>query len=239
MLVNPCRESKHRSLRRLFAGWRCLPVCLALAAPACAQTFSIQPNRSFLRAGSETPPAAHVLTLQDIGFQPGDGMRLERLGDYRPGSPFQDTSVGMIAVFSSSSVLLAATELRRVPGALDAGIDIVTAKTYHGSLDTDIPEDFAVVNPVVQVPAGATHVFVAASDSLYNDNSDPDSDFAVRISRAILPEQVASGLRIWAGLQTASDQDVVGYDAVTGAPFSGIDIRDAVRLARRFAGTEP
>ena len=47
---------------------------------------------------------------------------------------------------------------------------------------TDIPEDFRIANTVVQVPVGATYLFVAAHDIYYSDNSDPDGDYGVRIT---------------------------------------------------------
>lgn len=209
------------------------------AATAAAQTFTIQPGRSYLRASRETPPAALVLDLNTLGYAPGDGMRLERLGDFRPGSQFPDASISLGAVFSSSSVLLGPGEAHRIPGAINAGEDIVTSTTYWDSLTTDIPEDFAVEDTVVQVPPGATHLFIAVRDSLYNDNTDPDGDFAVRVSRAVLPGPASVALKIWAGLQQAAPQDVTAYDLVVGSPFSGIDIRDVCRLARTARGLHP
>ena len=35
---------------------------------------------------------------------------------------------------------------------------------------------------MIQAPAGATHLFLSPGDHLFADNSDPDSDFAVRIT---------------------------------------------------------
>jgi hypothetical protein len=39
-----------------------------------------------------------------------------------------------------------------------------------------------IADTTIQVPAGATHLFVAAPDSLYSDNSDPNGDFKIRVS---------------------------------------------------------
>ena len=50
----------------------------------------------------------------------------------------------MIAVFSSSSTLLASNGPHRVPGAIEAGVDVVTATTFFGDVATDIPQDFAI-----------------------------------------------------------------------------------------------
>jgi hypothetical protein len=123
-----------------------------------------------------------------------------------------------------------------VPDAIDAGDDFVSANTFFGSQPTDIPEDFMFVDSVVvAVPPGATHLFVAPHDSLYNDNSDPDQDFAVKITK-LLP---ASALRIWGGLLSAVPSDMAQLDVVTqGAPPARINLLDAVRLARQAAATD-
>jgi hypothetical protein len=73
---------------------------------------------------------------------------------------------------------------------------VFTGPTQSGGLATDIAEDFQISghpsdNPlvsfvIVQVPPLASHLFVAAPDILYSDNSDPDGDFAVQID--IVPE---------------------------------------------------
>jgi hypothetical protein len=85
--------------------------------------------------------------------------------------------------------LLAPNILNRVPGSLNAGLSITTWNTLFGNLATDIPHDFGITNTLVQVPFGATHLFVAAHDIYYSDNSDPDGDFAVRVNKiASVPE---------------------------------------------------
>jgi hypothetical protein len=95
----------------------------------------------------------------------------------------------MIGVFSSSNVLWAQNVLNRVPGAIDAGIPVVTWNTLYGNLSTDIPQDFRIANTIVQVPIGANYLFVAAEDIYYSDNSDPDGDYGVRITPlASVPE---------------------------------------------------
>ena len=68
-------------------------------------------------------------------------------------------------------------------------MDFVTAPTYFGGEATDIPEDFLVASAeypggtiCVVIPNGATHLFLAAHDSLYEDNSDPDGDFGYELT---------------------------------------------------------
>jgi hypothetical protein len=95
----------------------------------------------------------------------------------------------MIGVFSSSNTLLAPNIFDRVPDALDAGVHIVTWNTLFGNMPTDSHDVFGITNTFLHVPVGANYLFVAAHDIYYSDNSDPDRDFAVRITPiASVPE---------------------------------------------------
>jgi hypothetical protein len=169
---------------------------------AMATTIAIDPLSTFLFtnndpwSGTGSVAGATPIMLSDIGISAGDSIHLEMLGDWYDGHAGYSGDVSsmdvvseMIGLFSSSSILLAADVLNRVPGALDAGVPIQTWNTLFGSLSTDIAEDFGISNTFLTVPQGATHLFVAAHDIYYSDNSDPDGDFAVRISRvASVPE---------------------------------------------------
>lgn len=90
----------------------------------------------------------------------------------------------LMAVFSASATLLGPSLLVRVPDAIEAGLDYVTHTTCPGNLPTDIPQDFTV--PIegvsVQIPVGATHLFLCPRECYSRDNSDPNGDFAARIS---------------------------------------------------------
>jgi hypothetical protein len=94
----------------------------------------------------------------------------------------------MIGVFSSTNVLLAPNFLNRVPGAIDAGMPVVTWSTLYGNMATDILQDFRIANTIVQVPLGANYLFVAAEDIYYSDNSNPNGNYGVRITVASVPE---------------------------------------------------
>lgn len=168
---------------------------------ARATTITIDPLRTFLFTnndpcnpwcGSGSVPNSIPIALGDLGISGGEFIQLERLGAFYDGTygygPDIDTlslqtSTEMIGVFSSSGVLLGPDVLNRVPGAIDAGIPVVTWNTYFGNLSTDIPQDFRIANTIVQVPLGANYLFVAAEDIYYSDNSDPDGDYAVRITQ--------------------------------------------------------
>lgn len=155
---------------------------LSAADPALPSTFSVDPKRTYLRTNGDAALEALKIDLGALGMAGGSTVRLERLGAYDCGSPCVDDRVGMIAVFSAGDVLLAPDEPHRVPGAIDAGADVVTASTWSGGLPTDIAEDFAIADTTIGVPDGATHLLVGTADSLYLDNTDPNGDFAVRIS---------------------------------------------------------
>jgi hypothetical protein len=154
---------------------------------ALAEIFSIDPRATYLRTNQDSAQDATPFSLAEMSLLPGDFIRLRQYGDFKAGTILSDTSTGMIAVFSGGNVLLASNLLHRVQDAIDAGVDYTTSVTYHGSVDTDIPEDFRVSDTLVQIPQGATCLFVTAADSMYYDNRDPDGDFAVGITLCTCP----------------------------------------------------
>jgi len=160
---------------------------LSLSRHASASIFSIDPAATYLLTNNDAAPNATAFGLASLGVQAGDFIRLERLGnfDYNLG---QDNGTSLVAVFSSSSELLATSELNRVVGALKAGDAFATGPTHHGSLSNDIAEDFFVPGSgnsvVVKVPVGALFLFFSTNDSYFNDNTDPDGNFGVRITSA-------------------------------------------------------
>ena len=190
----------------------------AFGTSAGATTISIDPTRTFLMtAGDPWDGVGSVLgslpiRLADYGIAPGDVVLLEQLGDYYNGAEGYsgnvaslDTDTAMIGIFSSTDELLAPNLLNRVPGALDAGQYIVTMNTLYGGagnagVPTDIPYDIGIGANIFQIPNGAAYLFVAAHDVYYSDNSDPDSDFAVRISRITAVPEPTSGILLALGL---------------------------------------
>ena len=160
------------------------------ATPAFdAVTIDIPPTATYLRTNNDAAGDTAPIALADQPFGPGDRITLERLGEFDNGSPGGTAGLGMHAVFSESDELLGQSERNRVPGAIDVGPDHVTTPTYYGGRSTSIPEDFLVANNdgsqtsvTVDIPDGATHLFVAAKDNLYEDNSVSGDQFAVRIS---------------------------------------------------------
>jgi hypothetical protein len=193
-------------------------ICAGTVMPAFAQssstTFRIDPRGTYLRISPADAavgvPNALAINLSNLGIFPGDSIQLLQLGSFRGlGNPGPDTSRAMGGVFSTSNVLLPTNVLARVPGAIEAGVDVLTAPTNLGGLPTDIPQDFRINTDVIgtsiqiQVPTGAGFLFVSALDSQFSDNTDANGDFAVQISRsaiptpALLPGLIGLGLGVW------------------------------------------
>lgn len=158
---------------------------LVPAAAGAQEVLPVNPRATYLHtanADANVLPAV-AIDLSALGLQPGDPIRLERLGAFTPGGSLPDQQ-SLIGVFSSTDQLDPRTFTHRVPGALEAGMDVVSIPTYLGAQPTDIPEDFAITGAgtVLEVPAGAQFLFVSPNDSYFSDNSDPDGDYALRIT---------------------------------------------------------
>jgi hypothetical protein len=152
-------------------------------------TVDVSPTATYLLTSNDAADDTTPIALGDQPFGPGDRITLERLGEFDNGAPGGSAGLGMHAVFSESADLLGQSERNRVADAINVGPDHVTSRTYYGSNETDIPEDFLVSNNdgsqtsvTVDIPESATHLFVAARDNLYEDNSVSGDQFAVQIS---------------------------------------------------------
>lgn len=161
----------------------------AAATLAASGAVILDSRRTYIHTASADSSLNSVaIDLASLGISAGDRVQIHRTGDFDNG-PQGDDFTSMIGVFSSSATLLPAGNLHRVPGAIPAGIPVVTGPTYFGSEPTDIPEDFVVSTGdypdgtiCITVPTGATHLFLAPSDSLYEDNSDPNGDYGYELS---------------------------------------------------------
>jgi len=192
-----------RRLEQEIMRLKLLPVSLFITlvffsyTEAIATTISIDPLRSFLFtnndpwSGNGSVPGSIPISLGNLGISGGQFVELQQLGSYYDGTyrygPGIDAanlalSTEMIGIFSSTDVLLAPNLLNRVPGAIDAGLPVVTWNTLFGNMSTDIPQDFRIANTIVQVPLGANYLFVAAEDIYYSDNSNPNGNYGVRIT---------------------------------------------------------
>jgi hypothetical protein len=158
---------------------------LVPVAAEAQDVLPVNPQATYLHTANADANALPTvaINLSALGLQPGDPIRLERLGDFAPGGSFPD-QVSMIGVFSSTDILDPATDTHRVPGAIDAGTNVFSLPTFIGAQPTDIPEDFAITGAgvVLAIPAGAQFLFVSPNDSYFSDNSDPDGDYTLRIT---------------------------------------------------------
>jgi hypothetical protein len=161
---------------------------------AFGDTFEINPKGIFLRTNvSDTPATPLILDLStSLSFpvRPGDTLHLQRHGAYSAYLPvFPDSNTGLYGIFSSSNALLPQSDLHRVPGAINAGLDFVSPPNYYDELSTDISEDFIIDTMPsryaavdVVVPIGAHYLFIGTENSYAGYNSDPNRDFALTIT---------------------------------------------------------
>lgn len=214
----------------------------ASAAELAQGSYPVDPKASFLHTSSNdaaAPPT--IVNLTNAGFEPGDTLKVSieipsSFSYVGCGGPFVETAsqVGLLGVFSSSNTLQAPSVLNRVPDAIDAGTDVQTGTTYFYSEPTDIPEDFRIYPPsefLIEIPAGATHLFLGVSDSYYADNCGTLSVPLIQVDTSPptienLPANInaaatsSSGTTVSYQLPTATD-DVDGSVPVSCSPTSG------------------
>lgn len=170
-----------------------LSLLLGLATSVEATVISLSPRATYLQTqASDSPLDAVPIDLGLLGLSSGELIRIRQVGDFSYCGPLHpecdfDTGTFTTAVFSSSPLLLARDQPRRVVDAIDAGTDVVTI--------FDIPEDFwlpSAFDLLLTVPPGATHLFVAPPDPFMGDNHDADGDYGVSITA--VPEPSSLGL---------------------------------------------
>ena len=146
----------------------------------------LDPRQTYLRTYEGGAVDAPALSLTDNGVSAGDRLCFAAEGDYvyGPGDVASNTGRPLaIAVFSSSSELLDASQRYRVAGAIDAGPDVETLPTLQGGYATDIPQDFDATDACVTIPVGARFIFFSAYDDQFEDNSRIDgTPYRVRVT---------------------------------------------------------
>jgi hypothetical protein len=154
---------------------------------ASATTITLNPAATYLRVNNDPAPAAMPIALEPLGIAGGDRILLTRLGDWDNGPGGEEFNT-LTGVFSSSAVILPGDQLKRIPGAIAAGVATNSPPTFFGGLPTNIDEDFLIASPAnpsgqicITVPKGATHLFFSVGDVLFFDNLDNDGDWKVRI----------------------------------------------------------
>ncbi len=159
---------------------------LACAAMPAQTQIQIDPRATFYRTNNDSASPAPAIPLTQLGVAPGQWLEIRTVGGFSHMQNYPDVNRNLTGVFSSSATLLSESLLNRVPGAIAAGpIYEPNVATWSGGLPMNIAEDFVACvfdrgnGVAVKVPAGATHVFVCVMDSRYDDNTDPNGDYAV------------------------------------------------------------
>jgi hypothetical protein len=203
-------------------------VVLTIApAPGLGTEIPLDPAGTYLHVCNDPALDAVPIVLGNLGIQPGDVVLLEDLGGFDNG-PGGDAPRITIGVLSASATLLPGSALARVPDAIEVGSDFITALTYYcGGQPSDISQDFRIDSTTVVVPPSATHLFVCGHDQLYYDNSDPNGDYAVRITKigatGITPSETltAHDLALLPGRPNPfRSQVAIGYTLPRAAPVS-------------------
>lgn len=175
--------------RSIFAALLCATGSLTTAVAQVQ--VPVNPRATYLGIAND-PSAlpAPGIPLSAVGLSPGAWVNIATVGGFSANAG-PDTSRNLIAVFSSNATLLTPVTglVNRVPGALPMvhAAAVVTGNTYNGNQPTDIPQDFVVARTgwsngaTVQVPAGATYIFLSVfgngSSTYFTNNGDPNSDY--------------------------------------------------------------
>jgi len=171
-------------------------LCLSGLCSASGAVISVTATDSYLDNVGNLTNFATVIDLSTIslapgqlGVAPGALVSLEALGEFSVNGPETDPAAGldsgMIAVFSSSDTLLPVDAFNprlRVVDAIEAGSDIDTNAASGFGPNIDITQDFLINNTILEVPVGATHLFVSPLDGFVGDNQDTDGDFMLQIT---------------------------------------------------------
>ncbi|MCA9198137.1 MAG: hypothetical protein KDA87_11385 [Planctomycetales bacterium] len=160
-------------------------------------------------------------------IEPGDYLLLESVGEYCFTNPICENTIGGLwGVFSGSGVLLQdedASIQNRVPDQLSvqAGTFSLVETPVNGGLPSDIESDFWIRSPgdssrtVVQVPEGATHLFVSAADEVWFENWLPlGSEFGLRVT--LYPDSSADGDVDGNGTVDVADIDTMSRQVRSG-----------------------
>lgn len=176
------------------------------SATASTNTIFINPAAAFTLTYNDPALTSSPISLASLGIFPGDVISLQEVGLEYYEYPQTNTTSSMDGIFSSSSVVLGSSVLHRVPGAIQTTLPaVVTLNTYNGNYSTDIPEDFGInAGVTVQVPTGASYLFVEPNSSYFSDNVSVNGTYGVEIyTVATVPEpglMALCGLGLTAGI---------------------------------------
>lgn len=219
-------------------------LAFSVLGSATAQvTIPVNPKATYLRvsnndAGVQPAPA---IPLSAIGLTPGQWVQIAATGGYAI-SGGTDTNRNLLCIFSSSPSLAVPGTSPRVLGAVTAGPAWATPPVTSPFAVTDVGEDFVVArtswqtSTLVQVPTGATHLFLAAfnptaSSSFYGTNTDLNGDFAAVFTPA--SPATLQGTGEHAELRTGVNGAATATpDVKPASPFATV----SVEVAQRYGG---
>ena len=149
---------------------------------------------------------------------PGDVITLSRKGAFQAGTALTDASTSLLAVFSGAA------------GLIKPETYLGTTSPIQGvppNLPTDVSEDFFVVSGVttMTIPAGAISLKFSPNDSFFQDNTDPNGDYAVEVrkldgSTSFAGNDVINGTAGADSLQGGAGNDILwggaGNDTLRG-----------------------
>jgi len=137
---------------------------------------------TFLRADPNTNEGESIVqkpTIIDLEAEKIQGSKwisIRYSGEffYSKNKKYSNGEITFIGLFSTTSELKSIENLKRVPGAINSGIDHKTDNTYIGNLATDISEDFIIIysfESIIEIPNSARFLFLCIADIYYPDNS--------------------------------------------------------------------
>ncbi|MBL0170720.1 MAG: PEP-CTERM sorting domain-containing protein [Gemmatimonadaceae bacterium] len=155
-----------------------LPLGLSAQLISTPTFFAVNPTGMYLR-GDGVLGSPLVLDLglssylRTITLKPTGVLQVAGSG-----SPYHDAVY--CGVFSTSSTLLASTELNRVVGAIAPPANVFgscqTQPTFYGNQPTDVSNDFFISfdGLTITVPTSSRFLFIAIPDDYAPDNVSPD-----------------------------------------------------------------
>lgn len=204
-------------MKRLL-GLTLLTVILAsIGVAGPLYTMYVDPFASYFKAdpldgpggvGSEWWP--WFIDLGSLGLLPGQELTITASGDlcYFEGCS-SEMAAGYGLVFTSdTSVATSANQFRlnvADPGNVPTGATgAASPETWPGLYDTDIPEDFMLMDGesvTVIIPTGAAYLAIGLWDSYFADNSDPTPNLGITVGTpdSLVPEP-STYLMAFAGL---------------------------------------
>ncbi len=199
-------------MKRLL-GLTLLTIILAsIGVAAPLYTMYVDPYASYFRADPLDGGAgsAWFIDLGSLGLLPGQELTITASGDlcYFDGCS-TEMAAGYGLVFTSDTSVASSSNQFRLNVADSGNVPTgatgtASPQTFPGLYDTDIPEDFMLMDGesvTVIIPTGGAYLAIGLWDSYFADNSDPTPNLGITVSTAdsLVPEP-STYLMAFAGL---------------------------------------